>query len=450
VAQGLTSLSFVDTGLTLNRVYYYIVQARDVQNGKKDTNNTGNVVTRFAAPTINCFGTSPFALETFEAPSASTRFAPPLVESANDPNQDIMAWQRVGNISLGADVRTSMMYGPDFAPPGSGGAQSDFVSVIGPITLTPTSIMDFDHMFQTEATFDGGVVEISVGTPDFNSAVFPDNVTTFDLGDYMVEGGYNDNLNGSLAGVFLSALQGRRAFTGSKGFHHTRISLRNFAPGGQHNPGGAPVYIRFRMTSDVGTAVGVDTGWYIDNLSIQNMATTGGTLQVQQVFSRKTHAQAGTFDVPLSAGGPTTVEPRTGGQGGNHTLVFRFGQAISNVGSVTTSSGTVARTGPGENENEFVVNLTGVPNAEVVTVTLGNVTDACGNGAAAIVASMGVLVGDSNGDGVVNAGDVQQARNRSGQVVVPANFRSDVNIDGAINSGDALVTRNNSGNSIAP
>jgi hypothetical protein len=68
----------------------------------------------------------------------------------------------------------------------------------------------------------------------------------------MIEGGYNDNLNGSLAGVFLSALQGRRAFTGSKGLHHTRIALRNLAPGGLHNPDGAPVYTRFRMTSDVG------------------------------------------------------------------------------------------------------------------------------------------------------------------------------------------------------
>jgi hypothetical protein len=110
----------------------------------------------------------------------------------------------------------------------------------------------------------------------------------------------------------------------------------------------------------------------------------------------------------------------------------------------------VGRTGPGENDNEFVVHLTGVPNADVVTVTLGNVTDACGNGAAAVVASMGVLVGDTNGDGVVNAGDVQQTRNRSGQLVVPANFRSDVNADGAINSGDALLVRSNSGNSIAP
>jgi hypothetical protein len=63
-----------------------------VQNGKKDTNNTGNVVTRFAAPTINCFSTSPFALETFEA-AANTRFAPPLVESGNDPQQEVIAWQ---------------------------------------------------------------------------------------------------------------------------------------------------------------------------------------------------------------------------------------------------------------------------------------------------------------------------------------------------------------------
>ena len=58
---------------------------------------------------------------------------------------------------------------------------------------------------------------------------------------------------------------------------------------------------------------------------------------------------------------------------------------------------------------------------------------------------MGVLVGDTNGDRFVNAGDALQTRNRSGQATDATNFRSDVNTDGFVNSGDTLIVRANSG-----
>src|SRR3712207_7115424 len=51
---------------------------------------------------------------------------------------------------------------------------------------------------------------------------------------------------------------------------------------------------------------------------------------------------------------------------------------------------------------------------------------------------MSVLVGDTNGDRSVNAGDALQTRNRSGQPAASSTFRSDVNTDGNVNSGDAL------------
>jgi hypothetical protein len=61
---------------------------------------------------------------------------------------------------------------------------------------------------------------------------------------------------------------------------------------------------------------------------------------------------------------------------------------------------------------------------------------------------MGVLLGDSNGDGFVNSGDAVQTRGRSGQAAGATNFRSDVNADGFINSGDTLSVRSRSGTSI--
>jgi hypothetical protein len=448
IAQGVTGTSYTDTGLQLNRVYYYIVQARDLTSGKLDTNNTGNRNVRWSAPTISCFLAPAFALEQFETPASNTRFVPPLVESGGSPNQTIMAHQRV-TIDFGG-TPAGMMYAPDFSPPGSGGAESDFSAVIGPLTLTPTSIMSFDHYFATEANFDGGVIEIAIGSPNFNSLVFPDNATTFDLGDYMIEGGYNDKLDGELAGVFLSQLQGRRAFTGFKGMHHTRVALRNFAAGGVHNPAGLPVYIRFRMTSDVGTSVGVNTGWYVDNLVVNNMGSSG-VLDLQEVVSRKAHGEAGTFDMPLPMTGTPAVEPRSGGANGDHTLVFKFGAALTQVGSVavTQGTGTVASSGPGENEQELVVHLTGVTNAQTITVTLGNVSDICGNNAANISVPMSVLLGDTTNNGVVNASDVGETKAASGQSTTGTNFRLDVNVNGTINAADVSVVKSQSGTALA-
>jgi hypothetical protein len=275
VAEGLRDLSYVDTnngaGLKLNRVQYYIVQARDLNNGKVD----GNARAKFNAPSApGVTATPPFPFEDFETTAADTRFMPPLAESNNDPNDSLANFQRVTGVQLG-NISASMMYAPDFDPGETGqGAASNFSARIGPLTLSPTSVLEFDHFFNTEATFDGGVLEIS-SDPTFggnDATPFPNNTNTYDLGNYIVEGGYNGKLNGTLAGgVILSPLQGRRAYTGAKGLHHVRVPLEDFATGGQKNPGSLPMYIRFHMTSDAGTAAGLNSGWYIDNLVVKNL-----------------------------------------------------------------------------------------------------------------------------------------------------------------------------------
>ncbi|MCA1616117.1 MAG: M36 family metallopeptidase, partial [Acidobacteria bacterium] len=288
IANDVRGTTLLDHGRTLDKPYYYIVQAEDLNNGTRDTNTRA----KFNAPTSPGVTGSPvFAFESFESAAANTRFdngppnvAGPLTESGNDPQEHVSNFQRVTDIEVVSGVNTAMMYAPDLTPGPpedpdySTGLQSDFSVKIGgpgpmPLMLTPTSIMEFDHFFATEASFDGGVVEISVGDATFNSNnPLPTNTNHFDLGYYMIEGGYNGRLDGTLAaGIFLSPLQGRRAYTGSKGLHHVKIALQPFAPGGMNNPTGLPVYIRFRMTSDVGTAAGESSGWYVDNLVIHNL-----------------------------------------------------------------------------------------------------------------------------------------------------------------------------------
>ena len=91
----------------------------------------------------------------------------------------------------------------------------------------------------------------------------------------------------------------------------------------------------------------------------------------------------------------------------------------------------------------MTVNLTGVTNAQRITVTLLGVNNGTNTGNVSV--PMGVLIGDTNGDGFVNAGDALQTRNRSGQATDATNFRSDVNTDGFVNSGDTTAVRSRSG-----
>jgi hypothetical protein len=63
------------------------------------------------------------------------------------------------------------------------------------------------------------------------------------------------------------------------------------------------------------------------------------------------------------------------------------------------------------------VNLTGVTNAQVITVSLTNVTDSLGNFSGAVSASMGVLVGDVNASGVVTSGDTNLCKAQALQPV---------------------------------
>jgi hypothetical protein len=176
--------------------------------------------------------------------------------------------------------------------------------------------------------------------------------------------------------------------------------------------------------------------------------------------SRKIHGSAGTFDIrlPLNANPPIPnirgIEPRSGGSTARHRIVFQFPSPVTSADSamVTGQTGApaiIARdAGPGP--NEYTVELTNVANAQTVTLTLVGVRNASGTNLGNFSVPMGVLLGDVNGDTVVNSGDALQTRSRAGQVAAPENFVSDVNTDGTINSGDAIIVRGNSGAALPP
>jgi sugar lactone lactonase YvrE len=177
-----------------------------------------------------------------------------------------------------------------------------------------------------------------------------------------------------------------------------------------------------------------------------------GPLMLQSVVSRKTHGSAGTFDVDLPLTGPRGIECRNGGNN-DHTIVFKFANVLTSVGgaNVTSGNGSVSSgVIDSTDAREYIVNLTGVTNAQTITVTLANVNDSAGNHSSAISVSMGVLVGDVNASAVVTSGDTNLCKAQALQQVTSANFRNDINASGAITTGDVNLIKQNALSQLPP
>ena len=186
---------------------------------------------------------------------------------------------------------------------------------------------------------------------------------------------------------------------------------------------------------------------------VSNGLCAPNIVPILSVFSAKTHGGAGEFDIALPYTGnaqPAGIECRNPGNNNSHTIVFNFVNPLATVGGATVMSGsaTIDTANSGINANnprEYVVTLTGVANAQRVTITLNNVADALGNSATSISTTMGVLLGDTNGNGLVNSTDISQTQAQSGQPVTSSNFRTDVNANGLINSTDVSTVQSKSG-----
>jgi hypothetical protein len=174
----------------------------------------------------------------------------------------------------------------------------------------------------------------------------------------------------------------------------------------------------------------------------------------RSAVSRKTHGGAGPFDVALPLSGALGIECRTGGATSDYSVVVTFGNNVTVTGNpqaqVTLGTGCVGTGGVCNGNvsisgNSVTIPLTNVGNAQRLNVTLNNV-----NGAVSVTVPMGVLVGDTNANGTVNAADVAQTKSQLGQNVSASNFRSDTNANGVINAADAAIIKQNSGTSLPP
>jgi hypothetical protein len=171
-------------------------------------------------------------------------------------------------------------------------------------------------------------------------------------------------------------------------------------------------------------------------------------VQLVSVASVKSHGGP-VYEIDLPLDGPRGVECRSGGPNRNHTMIFTFGQNLVSVGgaAITTGTGTISSSMIDSGDpRRFIVNLTGVTNSQYIKVTLNNVVDVVGNHTGLISQQMGMLEGDTNGNGSTNATDVGQVKGQSGQPVTAANFRTDVTANGgAISASDISLVKSRSG-----
>jgi uncharacterized repeat protein (TIGR01451 family) len=176
-------------------------------------------------------------------------------------------------------------------------------------------------------------------------------------------------------------------------------------------------------------------------------------VQLTAVVSRLTHTGIGDFDVnmPLPSALPSPqprgVECRSSTSlgAGNYTIVFSFSNALTSVGGANASEagcGTIAVSSRSISGSDYVVNLTGVCNAQYANVSLLNVNDSVGNHSDTVVSpDIGFLVGDVNASGRVDAADVSLVRQQTLQPIGSSNFRADVNASGRIDAADVSVAR---------
>ena len=168
-------------------------------------------------------------------------------------------------------------------------------------------------------------------------------------------------------------------------------------------------------------------------------------MQLTNVVSRKIHGNAGTFDVILPSSGSPGIECRSGGATNGYTIVFTFTNNVS-VRNATVTAGTGSVTNFVVVGNVVTVNLTGIANAQTITVTLSSVSD--GTNTSDVETAMSVLIGDTNADGFVDAVDTSQTKSQSGNAVSGSNCREDVNVDGFIDAVDVSLVKSKSGSAL--
>jgi CSLREA domain-containing protein len=346
--------------------------------------------------------------------------------------------------------------GGSFPAGGSGGPGRGGICNLGAISVTACTFNG------NSGTGGNGGSGSPNGTPGRGSGGLTNSGGTAVVGDTISAGNTGNNGGGpDVDGGFNSGgynlIGNASGSTGfSNGVNHDQIGA-NANLGPLQNYGGATdtmALLSGSLAINAGdpNAPAQDQRYYLRN-GVPDIGAfeSGNGVAPVSVGSRKTHGSAGSFNVSLPLTGPIGIECRTGGATNDHQLVLTFpvpvtvnnnpqAQITSGTGQVgsggVSNGGQVSINGP-----TVTVPLTGVTNAQRITITLFNVSDGV-NSNSALALPMGILLGDVNSTARTDAGDVTAVRNKTVTIPDQTTCRFDVNASGRIDAGDVTATRN--------
>ncbi len=274
-------------------------------------------------------------------------------------------------------------------------------------------VFTFWHYYNTEAGWDGGVVEISTNG----------GTNWTDLGSSMTTNGYNGSVGGT------NPIAGRSAFTGnSGGFIQTKISLLPYA--------NQSALFRFRATSDDNTAA---TGWYVDDIAMSTLAVVNmRTSLFNNTGARVAYSDTVTVILPTSCvTGTISSHPANTSTCVNANAAFNIvasGTALAYQWQVSTDGGSNYNNINGETNTSLSLTA--------VTLSMNNYRYRCQiSGTCTSLTSSNPAILTVNALPATASG-VNGARCGQGTVTISANAGAGETIDwyAAISGGSALAT----------
>jgi putative isomerase len=189
------------------------------------------------------------------------------------------------------------------------------------------------------------------------------------------------------------------------------------------------------------------------NIDYITVTAAGPTLSPIAAVSRMTHGSTGTFDIPISVVAGTSpasgTPPDECRNGTTLSLVVTFNKAIAS-GNAAIAAGTATVGTPIFSGATMTIPLTNVANAQEIQVNLTGLQASDGSTLASAVVTLGELIGDINGDGVVSAADLIALKGAFGTSGGQSGFnpRADLNVDGVASAADLIMLKNNFGISL--
>jgi hypothetical protein len=167
-------------------------------------------------------------------------------------------WTTVGTVAWStSNVASSSAPNSAFVPDVDFPSDNQLVSPVIPV-VRPQAQLTFQHQFDLEAFFDGGVLEVSIGGAPF--------VDILAAGGSFAAGGYNGT-----AGGFNNPLAGRSVWNDSSGgFITTTVNLPASAAGQT---------AQFRWREGTDSSVG-DVGWFVDDVQLAGVLPAGGNVVI--------------------------------------------------------------------------------------------------------------------------------------------------------------------------